>query len=154
MDKFKLPYRKNVSCVVFKKDKFLVVQGDDWEDDYWKFPQGGVNEGEKLEDTAKRELLEELGIDKFTIIGQSKFTNIYDWSDSVVIKIKKWRGQTQTFFVVRFDGKDDEIKIDPKELKCHKWVKKKDLLSHFKEGGDNVGNYRSTIEKILEEFGK
>lgn len=154
MDTFKLPYRKNVSCVVFKDDNFLIVQGNDWQEDFWKFPQGGVEDGEKLEDTAKRELLEELGTDKFTIIGQSKFTNTYDWSESVLLVTKKWRGQTQTFFAVRFDGNDRDIEIDSEELRRYKWVNKIDLLSHFRDGGENVGNYKSTIKKILREFGK
>ena len=36
-----LPYRKNVSCILFKDDKYLLVQLADWEENWWKFPQGG-----------------------------------------------------------------------------------------------------------------
>lgn len=49
MDKLKvanLPYRNNVSCIVFRGDKFLVVQLNDWPENWWKFPQGGIEQDE------------------------------------------------------------------------------------------------------------
>jgi 8-oxo-dGTP pyrophosphatase MutT (NUDIX family) len=39
-----LPYRDNVACIVFKGDEFLLVQLHLWEPNWWKFPQGGINE--------------------------------------------------------------------------------------------------------------
>lgn len=55
----KLPYRDNISCIVFKDDMFLLVQLNDWPKDFWKFPQGGIEQGETEEEAVIRELIEE-----------------------------------------------------------------------------------------------
>lgn len=153
IDVSNLPYRKNIGCVVFKGDKFLLLHKPDWPENHWKFPQGGIDENESDEDTAKRELLEELGTDKFKITGKSKNVRQYDWSDDAVEKAGyRWKGQNQKFFLVEFLGKDSDIKPDPKEIEKFKWVTKKELLSIINIDHKNFTGYRDAIERILEEF--
>ena len=113
-----LPYRKNVGSVIFKDNKFLLVLMPIKSfNDYWKFPQGGVNEGEKRREAVMRELKEELGTDKFKIIKQYPYKHRYDWDEtSTKSNGYKWRGQKQTFFLVEFLGTDKDIKIDKEEI--------------------------------------
>lgn len=153
LDVSKLPYRKNVGCVVFKDDKFLLLHKPDWPENHWKFPQGGIDKNETDENTAKRELLEELGTDKYKIIAKSKIERQYDWSDDAVEKAGyRWKGQSQKFFLVEFFGKDSDIKLDAKELEKFKWVTKKELLSIIDIDHKNFVGYKDAIAKILEEF--
>lgn len=150
-----LPYRNNVSCVVFKKNKFLLVQLTDWLDNWWKFPQWGVDANEKEEKTALRELNEELGTKKFKIVAKSKFTNKYDWPDEYIARKKrKYRGQFQKFFLIEFLGENKEIKINKNEVREIKWVEKEEVLTLISDISNLSGNYKQTIEKILNEFSK
>ena len=146
-----LPYRNNISCIVFKNKKFLLVQLLLWSKDLWKFPQGGIEENETEEETIKRELFEELNIKKYKIIGLSSHKHKYDWDEnSLKITNYKWRGQKQRFYIIEYLGEDKEIQVNQKEVSDYKWVDKKECLKSI----DNLlfQNYKKTIEKILEEF--
>lgn len=148
-----LPYRNNVSCIVLKEKRFLLVQLAGWPDNWWKFPQGGIKEGELEETAVERELMEELGNKNFRIIGVSNHTNRYDWSDDSVKKAGyKWRGQIQKFFLVEYLGSDEEIKINRKEIQQFKWVELKDLFANIDHDHPLFANYKNTIEKVLEDF--
>lgn len=147
----KLPYRDNVGSIVFKGDKYLLIQMIDWTDNLWKFPQGGVHEGETKKETAMRELKEELGTDKFKIIKQFPFKHQYDWDkESVKLAKFKWRGQKQTFFLVEFLGDEDEIKIDRDELRDYRWATKEEVLKLIDiKGHPLFKGYKKFIEKML-----
>ena len=149
-----LPYRKNVSLIVFKRKKFLLVNLIDWNEDWWKFPQGGINEGEELFPAGRREFAEEIGTDKMRILGQSKYTNKYDWPDEVIEKKqRKYRGQTQRFLVVEFLGKEADIHLDAREVRKYKWVTRKEVLQFSRDTEHLLfQNYHGIISKILEEF--
>jgi len=150
----RLPYRNNVSCVTVKADKFLLIQNSDWLKNWWKFPQGGVDKGETIEKAALRELQEELGSDKFRIIGRSAKTNQYDWNDeSLKLAGYRWRGQIQRFLLVEFFGTDKDIKINLQEIRQYKWVTIKELWSNIDHEDKNFTNYKNSIEKVLREFG-
>ena len=151
----KLPYRKNVSCIVFKKKRFLLVQLINWPDNFWKFPQGGVRKNESEENAAHRELIEELNTDKFKFIAKSTYTNKYDWTKDVIKLAKnRWRGQIQKFFLMEYLGDDKDIKINKDEIKRYKWVELNELYTHIDNDNKNFKNYKNTIEKVILEFKK
>lgn len=148
-----LPYRKSVSCITFKKDKFLLIQNNDWLENWWKFPQGGVSDKESIEKAALRELREELGNDKFKIIKKSKITNQYDWnSKSLEIAKYKWRGQIQHYLLVEFIGEEEDIDIDLQEIRQYKWVGIDEIWENIDHEDKNFTNYRVTIEQVFREF--
>lgn len=150
-----LPYRDNVSCVIFKDDKFLLIQLVDWQKNFWKFPQGGIETGETAEDAIQRELSEELGIEKYRIIGVSSHTNKYDWAEeSVKLAGFRWRGQIQKFYVIEYLGAEEEIKINREEVRDYKWADLDDLLVSINPGHKDFANYKDSIEKVLAEFKK
>lgn len=154
-DKNKLPYRKNVSCVLFQGERYLLVQSLGWPCDFWKFPQGGVKKGESMEESLKRELNEEVGITDYRIIGISKHTNKYDWAEeSVKIARFRWRGQIQKFMVVEYLGDIDKVKANTSEIQDCKWVNIEELFLNIDHDHKDFTNYKNTIEKILREFNK
>ena len=151
----KLPYRDNVAAIVHNRDSYLLLQRIDWPNNHWKFPQGGVNKNENEDETIKRELIEEIGTNKFKIIGKSVYTNKYDWNDYTVKKASfKWKGQLQKFFWVEFLGNDDDIKIDKNDIKKYMWVKKQNLKTYINHDDKNFTNYFLIVEKIIREFGE
>ncbi|MEM5771819.1 MAG: NUDIX hydrolase [Candidatus Aenigmatarchaeota archaeon] len=82
---------------------------------YWDIPKGGVEREENLKEALKRELKEELGIDKFYKI---KKLNI-SFSFNFPIEIRNRTGfdsQKVELFFVEFYGKNEDIKVDGKEI--------------------------------------
>ena len=150
----RLPLRDNVSLIVFSGKKFLLVNLLDWEEDWWKFPQGGVEKGETLLEAGKRELKEEIGTDKINIVGQSKYTNSYVWPDELITKKQNnYRGQSQRFLVFEFLGKSNDIMLGANEVRKYRWVTKKHILE-FSADREHMffKNYNRLIPKILGEF--
>lgn len=64
-----LSFEKSVGCVVYRKSEdktlFLLVQYRSWQ---WDFPKGHVENGETEEQTLRREVLEETGIENLAIL--------------------------------------------------------------------------------------
>ena len=148
-----LPYRDNVCCIVYSGEEFLLLQGRGWPINWWKFPQGGINKGETLEQAALRELKEETGSHDFKIIGTSKSLNIYDWNDeSVGLAGYRWRGQNQKYLLVEYFGEKNNINLNVNESQSYNWVKLKDLWLCIDHDDKNFKNYKNVIEKVLKEF--
>ncbi len=152
MDVNSLPYRKNVAIIAFKDDKFLLVNKHEFEEDWWKFPQGGLDENENLEVGARREFLEEVCSDKIKIIGISKFSHKYDWHNMELVQRKQARGQEQYFVIAKFVGKFSDVKPDGKEIRKIDWVNLETIQRYCDENKDLFGMYNGLIPKILKEF--
>jgi len=68
---------KTVSIIIKKDDKFLLVKrANKPEKNFWAFPGGHVEKGERIKDAAKREALEEVG--KVLIKGKPLFYFSHD----------------------------------------------------------------------------
>lgn len=153
IDVNKLPFRNNVANVIFRGDKFLIVQKVGWPDEFWKFPQGGIGPDEKPEEASARELKEELGSSNFRIVGKSRYTNQYDFSEeSLRLSKYQWRGQIQQFFIVEFLGNDEELSVDHTEVRNFEWVDAQTVLKRTDHDDKNFTNYKNTLEKIFKEY--
>ena len=99
----------------------------------WQMPQGGLDEGEDPLEGAFRELEEETGIPRrlVELVAQAKEELFYDLPEDLIGKVWKepWRGQRQTWFLMRFLGKDEDVNIatpDP-EFRAWKWAEPSEL---------------------------
>ncbi len=132
-----LEYRKKVSGIITDNEgKYLIVQLIDYSEDYWNWPGGGMERGERPEETILRELKEELGTDKFEIVKRSSITNKYNWPNYVIAKRlkaegKTWLGQEVIHIQLNFTGNKSDIKPNPAEIKQFKWIDCGELESHF-----------------------
>lgn len=92
----------------------------------WQMPQGGINAGEDPKHAALRELREEIGTDRVTILRQSPDWRLYELPPQIASAKwgGKYRGQAQIWFALRFDGADSDINIATKhpEFDAWKWV--------------------------------
>jgi len=67
-----MPMEKSAGAIVFrrnKKVKYLLIQ---YGLGHWEFPRGLIEKGESLEDTARREIKEEVGIEDIRFISGFK----------------------------------------------------------------------------------
>ncbi|MFY7959387.1 MAG: RNA pyrophosphohydrolase [Elsteraceae bacterium] len=108
-------YRPGVGMMLITpaSGRIFIAQRLDSSDEAWQMPQGGIDPGEEPAATALRELREEIGTDKATILAESPEWMRYDLPESLRKKLwrGRYRGQRQKWFALRFDGEDSDIDI-------------------------------------------
>ena len=115
-------------------------------------PQGGVDEGEGVQEAAIRELEEEVGTRNVKVIKESSDWYYYDLPNDLVPKIWKgqYRGQKQKWFLMKLLGNDSDINIhtDEPEFCDWQWVSYKmvpELIVSFKQ---------DLYRNLVQEFGQ
>lgn len=149
----KRPYRRCVGAfLVNGEGNVLVGQRADREEAAWQLPQGGIETGEKPRQAVLRELAEEIGTDKATVIAEMPGWIAYDFPENLAGRIWKgrFRGQKQKWFALRFDGTDADIDLAASghpEFSAWRWVPiaaLPDLAVPFK---------RAVYEALVARFG-
>lgn len=118
----------------------------------WQMPQGGIDAGESPEEAALRELREETGLapDKVRIEAVSARPHAYDFPPGVADA--RWggrfRGQEQTWLLVRLTGADADIDIatDHPEFSAWRWAMPDEALEAI------VPFKRPVYEEVVREF--
>ncbi len=156
-DRSHLPYRTNVGAILRRHDDLVLLCERLAPREVWQFPQGGVDPGETHDDALWRELTEELGLQRprrsCRMVGRGPATN-YDFADDYEAPItKRFRGQTQTLFLLDFLGTDDEFDLghhhDP-EFADFEWVSRDEALARM--WSVKRGVLLATIEALAEVF--
>ncbi len=124
-----LPYRPCAGVMLLNPEaQVFVGQRLDSDADAWQMPQGGIDPGESPEDAAIRELEEETGIAPHLVdvVARSAGELLYDLPPSMMGRIwgGRYRGQRQTWFLMRFRGTDDDVNIATRhqEFRAWRWV--------------------------------
>jgi len=154
VDKDALPYRPCVGIMLANRQGqvFVGQRIDSKEGDAWQMPQGGIDAGESPEVALVRELGEETGIvaDLVDIIARSKTEHLYDLPDELVGKLwgGRYRGQRQSWFLVRFKGQDEDIRIATRhpEFSAWRWVEAEQLVELI------VPFKRPVYREVVQEF--
>ena len=153
-----LPLRPNV-CMFLINSTGRIFLGERFgSSGEWQLPQGGVDKNSPLEENVIRELNEELGIhpSRLKIIKRLKATHTYEFKDPPGYAKGKWRGQTQTFWLVAFDGNDSEINLthhEEQEFSAWAWCTPAELrrnahpvrLSGYKDPLCEVEEYIASL---------
>lgn len=116
-----LPYRPCVGVMLLNRHGQVFIgrrkseAGPEHVDDdhAWQMPQGGIDDGEDPRDAAFRELWEETNVRSATLIAEAPDWFSYDLPDDIIKRSWKgrYRGQTQKWFAMRFEGEESEIDI-------------------------------------------
>lgn len=114
-------YRPCVGTMLVNAESkvFVGKRIDNREGDWWQMPQGGVDEGEDLDKAMLRELGEETGLlpEHLEIAGTLAEELFYDLPDELRGKLwgGRYKGQRQTWYLVRFTGVDTDIDLEAHE---------------------------------------
>ena len=148
-----LPLRSGVGIIVLNKDnKVFVAKRIDNPKNFWQMPQGGVDEGENFLNAAYRELEEETSIKNVELIKELDGMITYELPDRLlgIIWKGKYRGQKQKWFLMRFNGDEQEINIKTKnpEFLDWKWIELDQITEVVVDFKLHV--YKELKEKIKE----
>jgi putative (di)nucleoside polyphosphate hydrolase len=146
-----LPYRPNVCMFVLSTENKVFVGERSDHRGAWQLPQGGVETGMSLEENVLKELSEELGAPKesFTILKKLSATHTYDFFNPPSYAVGVWRGQAQTFWLVRFVGKDSSINVQTHEaeFQSYTWIDLSDLEQKVEP--HRFEGYKKVIPEIM-----
>lgn len=139
-------YKPTVSAIIFNADnKVLITHNKSHGTNFWKFPQGGVEKNESLEQAILRELEEELNSTSFRILEKCNLEYKYDWPEEIQEK-KGFIGPSLNFFVLRCTD-EKSLKPDEEELDGIKWVELNTLSSLF----SSLPEFQKTITRLIVE---
>jgi putative (di)nucleoside polyphosphate hydrolase len=100
--------------------------------DAWQLPQGGVEEGETVEQAALRELKEEAGVTAQECFGVSKEVYQYDFPPSYRrFRPDHVKGQ-RIEFVFTLVPAETQVTVDGEEINAFVWVDIKDLQRYIR----------------------
>jgi putative (di)nucleoside polyphosphate hydrolase len=144
--------RRNVCMLVANAQGKLFLGERLGRPGHWQFPQGGVEPGASLENNVLRELKEELGLRKKNIrsVTKLKARHWYLWKRIPTYAKGKWIGQSQTFWVVRFVGSNEDINVesaeDP-EFRRWRWCSVSQVRKLAAK--ERLGGYEAALEEFV-----
>jgi bis(5'-nucleosidyl)-tetraphosphatase len=144
-----MPVEKSAGAIIFRKEDgkifFLLLHypsGSRTQKDYWDFPKGHIEKGERLEETVEREVREETGLKDIKLTEGFKETIKYffKWENKNILKFV-------TFYLA--ETKTKEIEISGEHI-GHKWLPYYEALEQLtfknakevlKKANENLKNY-------------
>ena len=148
-----LPYRPCVGIMLINTQGLIfAAQRIDSPVAAWQMPQGGIDDGENPGLAALRELEEEISVtpDLVAPLAESRDWLAYDLPPAMVPNIWKgrYRGQKQRWFLMRYLGRDDQIRLDTEhpEFSEWRWIDADTMLAEI------VPFKRETYAAVIAEF--
>ena len=146
-------YRSNVAALVVNAAGSLLICERATVPGAWQFPQGGVEDGETLEQALSREVREEVGLEPrhYKVLRRR---DGYRYLYPANVRAKKIRkhgshGQEQTYFLCRLKASAPQINVDqkPQEFRAYRWIQPEefdlDWLPAFK---------RDVYREVMRDF--
>jgi putative (di)nucleoside polyphosphate hydrolase len=148
-----LPYRPCVGVMLVNREGLVFAgQRIDSPTPAWQMPQGGIDEGERPSDAAYRELWEETGVTRDLVekVAKTHGWVTYDLPPELLGKVwgGKYRGQKQKWFLLRFLGTDDQIRIETEhpEFSTWRWIDVDEMIAAI------VPFKRAVYEEVVKSF--
>ncbi len=157
----KLPYRSSAGIALINAHGLVFIgqgvkarESPKLDGHEWQMPQGGIDDGESPLEAAKRELFEETNVASVNLVAEAQEWWSYDLPPEVGNRWRgRYRGQTQKWFLFRFEGPEAEINVDYpahgrhgvefRAWRWERWEALPDLVVPFK---------RAVYVKVVEFF--
>ncbi|YCM46117.1 RNA pyrophosphohydrolase [Verrucomicrobiaceae bacterium 227] len=147
-------YRPNVAALMINEDGRILICERLETPGAWQFPQGGVDEGEAVEEALLREVSEEIGLapTDYTV-ERSRGGYRYDYPPGVMagkpLRKARFVGQEQTYFLCRVGAGAPPVNLmqEPREFSQAQWIEPSEFqlswLPDFK---------KATYQAVLRDF--
>lgn len=148
-------YRRGVGLVLVNREgKIFLGERRGPMLNAWQMPQGGIDPGETPAEAAHRELAEEVGTDRVTLLEETPAWYAYELPRSIAPRVWKgrYRGQAQKWFLFRFEGADSDIDLeahDP-EFSAWRWASRDEVLAAAWEV--KLDLYRTVLSLFSKHF--
>jgi putative (di)nucleoside polyphosphate hydrolase len=144
-------YRPCVGIVLINRDGHIFIGERSDARGSWQMPQGGIDEGESVEQAAIRELGEEAGTTSAEIIAVTEGWHYYDLPPHLQKRMWKgrYKGQRQRWVLARFTGNDTDFDLaahSQQEFSAWRWAAPENVLDSI------VSFKRATYEAVLAEL--
>lgn len=116
-------YRLNVAAILQNREGKILIGERVKVRGAWQFPQGGVDEGETLEEALSRELAEEISVKpRHYRVLQRKGPYRYAFGNGKLVK--GFHGKEQHYFLAEFIGskKDIDVHTAHPEFRATRWI--------------------------------
>ena len=118
-----IEYRSNVAGILRNAHGRILVCERAQVEGAWQFPQGGVDEGESLDEALRRELWEEIGVvpeDYRIVAARGPYRYLFGEGR----KKKGYHGKEQHYFLCEFEAPDTRIEVatEHPEFRAWKWI--------------------------------
>lgn len=121
-------YRPNVAALMLDSHGNLLICERQSVPGAWQFPQGGVDDGEDIEQALYREIREEIGLSSnhYDVIKRKDGYRYLYPPDVRSKKLQKHgnHGQQQTYFLCQLKPHAPEINVHqtPQEFRAYRWI--------------------------------
>ena len=152
-----MPREKSAGAVIFRREDskiyYLLLH---YTARHWDFPKGHIEKGEKEEDTIKREVKEETGIEDIKLIGGFKewikyfFRENYNSKENKEKGRKEWIFKTVTFYLAQTQTKEVKISF---EHRSFEWLPYKEALAKvtYKNAKEILQKAHFFLTRIMED---
>lgn len=118
------PYRPCIGIFLINDNGMVFVgRRIDSRGEAWQMPQGGIDLGETPLQACLREMEEEIGTSKATVLHEINEWLNYDIPLPLAERLwhGQYKGQKQKWMLLRYDGNDAEININTAEPEFCEW---------------------------------
>ena len=137
-----MPLEKSSGAIVFKREEgevYYLLLLYEW--GHWGFPKGNIEEGESLEETARREIKEETGLEVDFIEGFKEWIKyFYKIDDRNVFKIA-------TYLLAEAKGKEVTLSHEHDD---YEWLKFNEAVKRL--NFDNAKEVLKKANNFLEDY--
>jgi putative (di)nucleoside polyphosphate hydrolase len=118
----KIRYRPNVAAIIRRDDGKIVIAERSDAVGCWQFPQGGIKNGEQLEEALERELIEEISLqpsDYEVIEQKGPYRYLFNKG-----RVKDgYHGQEQQYFLIQIaPSAIIDVQTDEPEFRNFRWI--------------------------------
>lgn len=149
-----LSFEKSVGCVIYRKSEdktlFLLVQYRSWQ---WDFPKGHIENGESEEQTLRREVFEETGINDLEILPNFRESVHYFYTAKGNEK-KERILQNKGIYIFKnaiyyaAETREEKVTIDF-ENKAYAWLTHQEVLERLSNDGSK--KVIKEVEEVLND---
>ena len=118
---------------VFINDAGLILAGQRKDTCVWQCPQGGIEENETYRDALEREIKEEIGLCRFSVIQEMEDLLTYEFPEGMKGPVaKNYRGQKQKWFLCKLLDEEPSLEraVD-QEFIALAWLEPMKLLDQI-----------------------
>ena len=150
-------YRPNVGLVIINQQGKVFLGKRVDATGAWQMPQGGIDDGESILESAFRELHEETGIEKRFISEYKIIPFKLKYNLPIEVRSNFWSGkyigQVQTWVFIRFNGSENNISLKSTnhvEFAEYKWVDFDEVLKLCVDFKIKV--YKKVLDFVINNF--